>query len=164
MCVQCVLEWIPLFLFLLRNTETNTCILGTMYFVERSIHFQSFDYQQLHRSSGFNSNHRSFIAIVLFRMVQIIRPHSSIYILIKKKKKKNDSVHCSIKEALESFFFHFSHFNGIVHVLCLHVLSFSHRKTFRKVLKTSCFAIVWSVSKLILLVDTICFRRKGHLC
>ena len=78
-------------------------------------------------------------------MVQIIRPHSSIYILIKKKKKKNDSVHCSIKEALESFFFHFSHFNGIVHVLCLHVLSFSHRKTFRKVLKTSCFAIVWSV-------------------
>ena len=32
---------------------------------------------------------------------------------------------CSIKELLESFFFLFSHFKCIVHVLCLHVLSFS---------------------------------------
>ena len=32
---------------------------------------------------------------------------------------------CSIKELLESFFFLFSDFKCIVHVLCLRVLSFS---------------------------------------
>ena len=40
MCVWCVLECIPLFLFFIAK-ETNTCILGRMYLVERSIYFKS---------------------------------------------------------------------------------------------------------------------------
>ena len=75
-----------------------------------------------------------------------------IYILIKKKTSKQTEIQsivlmeCSIKEVLESFFFLFSHFKCIVHVLCLHarsiLLSMNHRKTFIKVRKTSSFAIV----------------------
>ena len=52
--------------------ETNTCILGRMYFVKSSMHFN-----KIHRRSGYRSNQRLFIETVLFRMVQIIGPHSS---------------------------------------------------------------------------------------
>ena len=67
--------------------ETNTCILGRMYFVECSMHLNKF-----HRGWGFRSNHRLFIMTVLFHMVQIIGPHSSKYIFWLKKQKNIDSV------------------------------------------------------------------------
>ena len=54
-------------------TINNTCILGRTYFVERSIHLIKALTINNHRSSGFRSNHRSFIATVLFGMVRNCR-------------------------------------------------------------------------------------------
>ena len=108
--------------------ETNTCILGRMYFIERSIYFKS-----IHLTIN-NFTGAQALGVIIDRLLRqccFLWSKLYIYILIKKQTNKQTEIQsivlmeCSVKEVLDSFFFIFSRFKCIVHVLCFHVLSFS---------------------------------------
>ena len=134
-------SFVPFFL----AKETNTCILGRMYFVERSIYVKS-----IHLTIN-NFTGAQALGVIIDRLLRQccfvwskLQDHTNVYIYFDKKKANKQTeiqsivvMECSIKEVLESFSF----FLAISNVLFI-LLSMNHRKTFIKVRKTSCFAIV----------------------